>query len=257
VKTSKPFYFQSNTPTIYNNQEETYGVTYHQGGFLMKVLFIEPPREFWFVMGEYLPPPFGLVQLAAYFENKVENADIEVVDCTAQKLSWSELRRKIESFHPDVVAASAYATCNVYLVVRTLEISKNVNSEILTVTGGQHFTATAQESLETYPEIDVIVRGEGEETLTELVKTLPRKSQFPQIRGISFRHDGKILHTKPRPLIKDLNEHKDTPGIHYIADYEESTRDRFGRHKKEIGVSSVIAAVITIAAFILDNVGVI
>ena len=125
----------------------------------MKVLFIEPPREYWFVMGEYLPPPLGLLQLAAYLENKVETADIEVVDCTAQNLSWSELKRMIEAFHPDVVAASAYATCNVYLVVRTLEIAKSVNSGILTVTGGQHFTATAQDSLETYPEIDVIVRG--------------------------------------------------------------------------------------------------
>ena len=25
----------------------------------MKVLFVEPPRDFWFVMGEYLPPPYG------------------------------------------------------------------------------------------------------------------------------------------------------------------------------------------------------
>ena len=183
----------------------------------MKVLFIEPPREYWFVMGEYLPPPLGLLQLAAYLENKVETADIEVVDCTAQNLSWSELKRMIEAFHPDVVAASAYATCNVYLVVRTLEIAKSVNSGILTVTGGQHFTATAQDSLETYPEIDVIVRGEGEETFTELVKTLPKKSQFPKIKGLSFRHERKILHTKPRPLIKNLND-LPYPGYHFVKD---------------------------------------
>ena len=42
----------------------------------MKVLFIEPPRDFWFVMGEYLPPPYGLLQLAAYLENKVDSVDI-------------------------------------------------------------------------------------------------------------------------------------------------------------------------------------
>ena len=34
----------------------------------LKVAFIEPPKEFWFVMGEYPPPPFGLLQLAAYLE---------------------------------------------------------------------------------------------------------------------------------------------------------------------------------------------
>ena len=38
----------------------------------MKVLFVEPPKDMWFVMGEYLPPPFGILQLAAYLE-KNEN----------------------------------------------------------------------------------------------------------------------------------------------------------------------------------------
>jgi anaerobic magnesium-protoporphyrin IX monomethyl ester cyclase len=29
-------------------------------------MFVEPPKEFWFVMGEYLPPPLGILNLAAY-----------------------------------------------------------------------------------------------------------------------------------------------------------------------------------------------
>jgi len=115
-------------------------------------------------------------------------------------LLWENISR----FNPDIVAASAFAACNVYSVLRTLEIAKGINPKILTVTGGQHFTATAHESLEKYPEIDVIVRGEGEETLTELVKNSTRKSQFPKIKGMSFRHNGKLIHNEPRPLIKDL-----------------------------------------------------
>jgi len=27
----------------------------------MKVLFVEPPKDIWFVMGEYLPPPYGII----------------------------------------------------------------------------------------------------------------------------------------------------------------------------------------------------
>jgi len=183
----------------------------------MKVLFIEPPREFWFVMGEYLPPPFGIIQLAAYLENEVKNIDIEILDCTALGIGWSGIQEKIESFKPDVVASSAFATCNVYRVVRTLEIAKKTNPDILTVTGGQYFTATVKESLETYPEIDVIVRGEGEATLTELVKNAPDKSRFPQIRGISFRHQNNIFHTHDRPLIKDLHM-LPYPGYHLVRD---------------------------------------
>ncbi|MEM3785372.1 MAG: radical SAM protein [Candidatus Bathyarchaeia archaeon] len=183
----------------------------------MKILFIEPPKDIWFVMGEYLPPPFGIIQLAAYLEREVKGLEIEVLDCNAQQIDWKGLEEKIASLKPDIVASSALATCNTYLVVRTLETAKRVNPKILTIAGGQHFTATAQESLETYPEIDVIVRGEGEQTLAELVKTAEKKSSFPHIRGISFRHDGKIVHNPPRPLIENLDS-LPYPGYHFVKD---------------------------------------
>jgi len=183
----------------------------------MRVLFVEPPRDFWFVMGEYLPPPFGIIQLAAYLEREVENIDIEVFDCTALGVEWKGIQRKIESFKPDIVASSAFATCTVYRVVRTLEIAKKIDPQILTVTGGQHFTTTAQESLEAYSEIDVIVRGEGEETLTELVKNDGDKSRFLDIRGLSFQHQDRISHNPSRPLIKDLHV-LPFPGYHFVSD---------------------------------------
>ena len=183
----------------------------------MKVLFIEPPKDIWFVMGEYLPPPFGIIQLAAYLEREVKNVEIEVLDCNAEQVDWKGMERRIESSNPDIVASSALATCNTYVVSRTLETAKRVNSDILTVAGGQHFTATAQESLETYPEIDIIVQGEGEQTLAEVVKKGMKKSSFQQIRGISFRHNGKILHNPQRPLIENLDD-LPYPGYHFVKD---------------------------------------
>jgi anaerobic magnesium-protoporphyrin IX monomethyl ester cyclase len=184
----------------------------------MKLLFVEPPKDYWFVMGEYLPPPYGLLQLAAYVEDKIKDVEIEVADCQAKQLDWNGLKKEIESFNPDIVASSGFATCNAYTVVRTLELAKEVNPEILTVTGGQHFTSTAQESLKTYPEIDVIVRGEGEQTITEVVRNAKNKVSFPKIKGIFFRHNEEIVHNPARPLIKDLNE-LPFPGYHFVKDY--------------------------------------
>jgi anaerobic magnesium-protoporphyrin IX monomethyl ester cyclase len=103
------------------------------------------------------------------------------------------------------------------VVVRTLETAKKINPNVLTVTGGQHFTATAQESLAEFPEIDVIVRGEGEQTFTELVLNAKKKSNFSKIKGISFRHGGKVVHNPPRPLIEDL-ESLPYPGYHLVKD---------------------------------------
>jgi anaerobic magnesium-protoporphyrin IX monomethyl ester cyclase len=181
-------------------------------------MFVEPPKDYWFVMGEYLPPPYGILQLAAYLENKMEDVEIEVLDCQAMSLDWKGLEKRVESFNPDIVASSGFATCNVYVAARTLEKVKKLNPDVLTVTGGQHFTVMAQESLEAYPEIDVIVRGEGEETLVELAKAVREKTSFSRIRGISFRSRNKILHNPSRPLIEDLNQ-LPFPGYHFVKQY--------------------------------------
>jgi anaerobic magnesium-protoporphyrin IX monomethyl ester cyclase len=183
----------------------------------MKVVFIEPPKDEWFIMGEYLPPPFGIIQLAAYLEKNVEGVDVEVLDCNAQHVDWKDMERRIESSEPDIVASSSLATCNTYVVVRTLETAKKVNPDIITLTGGQHFTATAEESLKEYQDIDIIVRGEGEQTLVEFVKNVHSEHSHSRIEGISFRHGGKIIQNPPRALIENI-EILPYPGYHLVKD---------------------------------------
>lgn len=184
----------------------------------MKVMFIEPPKHFWFLMGEYLPPPLGIVQLAAYLEREELDVEIEVVDCQAELLDWRGLEQRIKASDPEIVASSGFATCNAYSVARTLATAKRVKPQVLTITGGQHFTATARESLREYPEIDVIVRGEGEQTLAELVKSVSEGRPFSRVRGISFRSNGGIVETPTRPLIKNLDT-LPLPGYHFVKDF--------------------------------------
>ena len=64
---------------------------------MVKVMFVEPPKDYWFVMGEYLPPPYGLLQLAGYLETKMPEAEIQVLDCQAMSLDWKGLEKKLES----------------------------------------------------------------------------------------------------------------------------------------------------------------
>ena len=181
----------------------------------MRVLFIEPPKDIWFVMGEYLPPPYGIVQLASYLEKQVSDARLEVLDCNAEKVDWKDMEQRIAASNPDVVACASLATCNTYAVVKTLETAKRMVPNVLTVTGGQHFTATAQDSLEQFPIIDVIVRGEGERTLTELVRAHQEKTNFSKIQGISYRNGNRISHNAERSLIENL-EDLPFPGYHLV-----------------------------------------
>ncbi len=191
----------------------------------MKVLFVEPPKDLWFVMGDYLPPPYGIIQLASYLDRESKAVEIEVLDCNAEHIDWKNLEKQIELHEPDIVASSSLATCNAYVTVRTLEIAKKVNPNILTVTGGQHFTATTQESLEEYSDIDVIIKEEGEQTFTELVLNADKKSKFSGISGLSFRHDGKIFHNPPRPLIENLDT-LPYPGYHFSIQTSAKKRGR-------------------------------
>jgi anaerobic magnesium-protoporphyrin IX monomethyl ester cyclase len=185
---------------------------------VMRVLFVEPPKDFWFVMGEYRPPPFGLLCLAAYLEAKLEAVEIEVVDCQGEKLLWDGLRDRIARFQPDMVCPGALATTNAYLVARTVQLAKKVDSKITTVVGGIHFSYLAEDSLARFPEIDIVVRGEGEQTLLELVQALHRQQPLAQVKGLTFRHTGKIVNTPDRPQIKDLNV-LPYPGYHFVRDH--------------------------------------
>ncbi|MDY6866278.1 MAG: hypothetical protein SVY15_09970 [Halobacteriota archaeon] len=49
-----------------------------------KLLLVEPPKDYWFLMGEYLPPPTGLLALAAYVEGRIFDLEMKIIDCQAE-----------------------------------------------------------------------------------------------------------------------------------------------------------------------------
>jgi anaerobic magnesium-protoporphyrin IX monomethyl ester cyclase len=181
-----------------------------------RILFVEPPKDYWFVMGEYLPPPTGLLILAAYLERELPDWEIEIFDCQAKRKGWKDIEKEIESFSPSIVATSGF-TCNAYACARVAEIAKKANSDIITIVGGLHFSQVPEESLMNFPEIDYIVRGEGEITLLELVKTLKAEKKPVDVMGLSFTHKKNIIHTQDRPLIENLDV-LPYPAYHLVED---------------------------------------
>jgi anaerobic magnesium-protoporphyrin IX monomethyl ester cyclase len=184
---------------------------------ISKLLFVEPPRNYWFVMGEYCPPPTTLLILAAFVEKELPNIEIEILDCQAEQISWDGVEKYIESYDPSMVLTSGF-TCNAYTCARTVEIAKKVNPDIVTVVGGIHFTSVPKESLVDFPEIDFIIRGEGEHTVVELIKSLNNGKRIANIKGLSFKNNENIIHTPSRSLIKNLDE-LPYPAYHLIEDY--------------------------------------
>ncbi|MBU1062283.1 MAG: radical SAM protein [Candidatus Omnitrophica bacterium] len=68
--------------------------------------------------------------------------------------------------------------------------------EIPLVVGGYKATLEVEKLLQPCSKIDIVVRGEGEETIKDIMKDL----SLEDIQGISYRLNGKIQHTKTRPL---------------------------------------------------------
>ena len=68
------------------------------------------------------------------------------------------------------------------------------------VVGGYKATEMIEELFKTCPKINIIARGEGEETIKEIMKGVPPEN----ILGISYRKDGKVIHNEARPL-PDVN----------------------------------------------------
>ncbi len=184
----------------------------------MKILFVEPPKDPWFIMGEYIPPPLGLLCLAGFLEANYPDVEIQVMDCQAEEAVWEDVEKRIETFQPDLVAPSTVSTCNANITIQVATLAKQIDNEIWTVAGGQHFSALAQGTLAAFPQLDFIIRGEGEVTLVELVSVLKSGSPLSKVKGLSFRQRNKITHNANRPLIQDLDT-LPFPGYHFVKEH--------------------------------------
>ncbi len=71
--------------------------------------------------------------------------------------------------------------------------------------GGHYASLCPEELLANFPEIDSVVRYEGEETLIELVDRLHAGEEWRSIDGVAYLKDGEVVTTPARPLVEDLD----------------------------------------------------
>ena len=114
------------------------------------------------------------------------------------------LRDAIRRANPAVVGVSNQHTVNYPDCLAILEICKRIDGNIVTVIGGHHVTFQDVECAAS-PFVDVVVRGEGEWTLLELISTVEQGKDLAALQGITFEREGKVIRTPDRPL-GDLRE---------------------------------------------------
>jgi radical SAM superfamily enzyme YgiQ (UPF0313 family) len=164
----------------------------------MKVLLIEPPVSPFDVPTKVfaMPPPYHLEVLAGRL---VGNHDVHILDMRIDE----DLDNELLGFRPDVVGCSCVAA-NSHLAKQVLRKVKQVAPEIITVIGGHHPSLMPDDCNEAF--IDIVVIGEGEETLYEVVGACETKRNWEEISGIAYRlEDGKFRINQYRELM-DLDK---------------------------------------------------
>lgn len=145
-------------------------------------------------------PPLGLASIASYLEQEGIRADI--IDCYARPESDTLIREYLVSHKPAFIGFSC-TTSSFLDGVRLAAMAHEIMPEIKTVFGGPHVSALKEQLLADYPEADILVAGEGEETLRELIRSEGRGLE--KIPGIIFRKDGEAFFNGYRESQLDLD----------------------------------------------------
>jgi anaerobic magnesium-protoporphyrin IX monomethyl ester cyclase len=151
-------------------------------------------------------PPLNLMYLAAAIEKA--GMSVKILDDDAMQMGVKKITKLVSKISPSVVGLTA-STSNIKKALKYSENVKEALPNSLNIIGGPHTTFRPTETLENVKALDVVVIGEGEDTVVDLAETFIKHgmNKLSEVKGISYRdcNSGKIKLTPPRPLIKDLD----------------------------------------------------
>jgi len=146
-------------------------------------------------------PPLGLLWIAASTEQQGNN--VRVIDNYAKNLDNDDLIKEISKNDPDIVGF--HTTSLTYPEMeKNLESLKDENKDLTTVAGGPLATFYPKK-IASNKFIDYVVRNEGELTFSELINVIGSKGNINDVKGLTFKKNGKIVQTTDRPFIENLD----------------------------------------------------
>lgn len=181
-----------------------------------KTILIFPPSTVYF--GDptipAVTPPLGLAYLAAYLEKYrypvaildavVEGKIRKYKKKTVYGLSEKEILERIKKFAPDLVGIACMYTAYAGDAHRVAKIVKDYNPKIPVIFGGAHASIFPELILKD-KNVDLVVLGEGELTILDLVRHLEAKKPLTELPGTVARIRKKIIRNNPRVFIEDLD----------------------------------------------------
>jgi anaerobic magnesium-protoporphyrin IX monomethyl ester cyclase len=165
--------------------------------------------------------PLGLLMLAGPLLDHGHQVDL--LDAARDRSTDTRIVQQLNDSRPDVVMVGHSASTKAHTRgLRLLRAVKTSLPAVVTVYGGVHPTYHCQETLAENPAVDVIVRGEGEATVLELVTILSlaremsgcgspfskQEGDLSWVAGIAWRCSGQVILNPPRAPLEDLDSHR-------------------------------------------------
>lgn len=149
--------------------------------------------------------PLGLGYISSYMKSK--GLDVLILDPEIQGISEEELIEIILREKPGIIGLSS-VTPNFSMACKMAKKFKNITDAVI-VYGGIHASTFPEQIIRNHAEFDILVYGEGEETMAELATALTNGNisaeTLSKINGICYRDNGTVQKTEPRPKIKDID----------------------------------------------------
>ena len=185
----------------------------------MHVTLIDPPR-FTFPLNHasnVAIPPLGIAYVAASIESKGNN--VHVIDSIGSALTnyskfgpvylrgleFNDIIKQIDS-ETDIIALGNMFSCQWTVTKHLISKIKDTYPHKPIVLGGEHPTGMPELSFKQSP-VDILVLGEGEETIVDLINYFSNNSiDLANIPGIGYRKNGKFIINNRRNRISDIDD---------------------------------------------------
>ena len=139
----------------------------------------------------YLHFPMNIVCLGSYLKQR----GVSVKITHNKEFQKKELIKIVKEENPSILGLScdSYNADSCYHLAK---LTKLVNKNCLVILGGIHAKIFHNMILERIPEVDIIVRSEGEQPLFDIVNSLRTQGDLKSVSGISYRVNEKIVVNK-------------------------------------------------------------
>jgi anaerobic magnesium-protoporphyrin IX monomethyl ester cyclase len=159
----------------------------------LRTLLINPNET---SQGGFSNAPLGLAYLAGMLEKN--NLSVRIVD--GYLVGLEGILKEVQNYKPDIIGITCYTPGRIN-ALKIAKLIKEIRNEICVVMGGPHPTIMWKQILSNYPDVDICVIGEGEQTILEIVQKKP----LIEINGIAWRDAGIIKKNPDRPYFKNLD----------------------------------------------------